>query len=118
MSFGCLYATIVKSVVCSGDGLIGVEVSLVLPHRPAAACELVGERDGGLVVPDPMFELHRPSLKPVERLMCFIERFGAGENGASPMDEQCSQIFIPLLGDSPEVSTLTGAVLPRGDTEP
>ena len=47
---------------CSGDSLVGVEVSLVFPHRPAAASELIGESDGGFVVADASFESHRPAL--------------------------------------------------------
>ena len=102
----------------SGDSLVGVEVSLVFPHGPAAAGELVGKRDGGFVVPDASFEPHGPALELVERLVSFVERFGAIENGTSAVDEEGSQIFVTLFGDTSEVSSFSGTVFPGGDAKP
>lgn len=66
MSLWYLYATVMKSVEWSGDGLVGVEISFVLPYRPADASELVGKGDGGFVMPDAVLEFHRPALELIK----------------------------------------------------
>ena len=42
--------------------MLGVEVRVVFPDSPADAGELVGECDGGFVVPDTLLELQGPAL--------------------------------------------------------
>ena len=100
----------------SGDGsnrLLSFEGAVVFPDGPDDASELVGERDGGLVVAAGLFELEGPSSEAIG-----MGRFlGVPEDGASAVDEEHAKVGVAALGDAAEVTGETARVFARGEAE-
>ena len=73
----------------------GLKVTLFVEDDPGKAGELVGERDGGLVVSASLLEFECPAPEAIGLLLAL----GGPEDGASTVDEERSQVGIASLGD-------------------
>ena len=89
------------------------------PHGPADTRQLVGQCDGGLVVPDASLQLQSPLLKATQA--CGIDSvhlFRARQHRSGAVDQQRSQVDIAALGDATEIAPEATARFPGRDAEP
>ena len=89
----------------------GCEIRAVLPHGPGDARQLVGQRDGSLVVTPQAFELQRPCAQPIERPRG--RALGVPQHRPRPVNEEHAQIGVAALTDGAQVAAGARRVLPR-----
>jgi hypothetical protein len=79
---------------------VAVVVTLVLPHGPDDAGQLVVERDRRFVVTDALFRLYGPAPQPIEFLALFERVPRRRQSSAGSVDQLRPQIYITPLADS------------------
>ena len=72
--------------------VVGIEGGTVVIERPQATCQLVRQRDCGLVVPLALLQFECPGLQGIERLAGASSQAGRAEHGAAAVDEQGAQV--------------------------
>jgi hypothetical protein len=82
-----------RSVALSG-ALVAAIRRAATPDGPDDTSDLVGDRDGGLVVHVVLRELVGPLAKPVRLLLARVQ-----QGRARTVDEQRAQVAITALGD-------------------
>jgi len=80
----------------------------VAPHSPDDACHLIGESDCGLVHSSVLLHLESPGSQSVR----LFQPLSSDKHRACSVDEECAQVDVPSLADSPEPALLsTGSFL-------
>jgi hypothetical protein len=107
------YARCSRVVVGSCGSLQGLSAKDVLasPGRPDDARQLVGERDGRLVVAACSCTIERPGAEAIVLAVCLFLRMQ--QHGTGTVDEQHADVGITALADRAELPPKTARRLPR-----
>ena len=97
----------------SGGEFLLLEAGFGSPHGPDDARELVGQRDGGLVVTAELLKLEGPGAQAIGS----GQAMGVAEDGAGAVDEEHAEVRVTTLADRAEVTGGAAGVFAGSEAE-